>query len=94
MFTLLKNADLYAPNHVVNVDILVGQGKILAIEPQLNLRGLEAVTQIDCHNKMVTPGLIDQHLHLTGGGGEAGFASRTPQVTLSHLIQAGSTTVV
>ncbi len=94
MFTLLKNADLYAPNHVGNVDILVGQGKILAIEPQLNLHGLEAVTQIDCHHKMVTPGLIDQHLHLTGGGGEAGFASRTPQVTLSHLIQAGSTTVV
>ncbi|HFQ5216436.1 TPA: beta-aspartyl-peptidase [Vibrio vulnificus] len=94
MFTLLKNADLYAPNHVGNVDILVGQGKILAIEPQLNLQGLEAVTQIDCHHKMVTPGLMDQHLHLTGGGGEAGFASRTPQVTLSHLIQAGSTTVV
>ena len=31
---------------------------------------------------------------LSAGGGEAGFASRTPQVTLTKLIQAGITTVV
>lgn len=40
------------------------------------------------------PRIIDQHVHLTGGGGEAGFASRTPAVKLRDLIQAGITTVV
>lgn len=94
MFTLLKNTDLYSPEHIGKSDILLGQGKILAIEPEMNISGLNDVTTIDCRGKIVTPGLIDQHIHLTGGGGEAGFASRTPQVTLTKLIQAGSTTVV
>ncbi|MGF1728435.1 beta-aspartyl-peptidase [Photobacterium kasasachensis] len=94
MFTLLKNTDLYSPHHIGKADILIGQGKILTIEPELNLSGLNDVTIIDCQGKIVAPGLIDQHIHLTGGGGEAGFASRTPQVTLKKLIQAGTTTVV
>ncbi len=73
---------------------MLSQGKVLAIEPDLNICGLSEVTTIDCRGKTVSPGLIDQHLHLTGGGGEAGFASRTPQVTLTKLIQAGTTTAV
>ncbi len=94
MFTLLKNADLYTPIHIGKSDILLGSGKILAISSGLNVSGLENLNQIDCEGKMVTPGLIDQHIHLTGGGGEAGFSSRTPQVTLSRLIKAGTTTAV
>lgn len=94
MFTLLKNTNLYSPEHIGKADILLSQGKVLAIEPELNICGLSEVTTIDCRGKTVSPGLIDQHLHLTGGGGEAGFASRTPQVTLTKLIQAGTTTAV
>ncbi|WCE30836.1 beta-aspartyl-peptidase [Vibrio sp. SCSIO 43137] len=94
MFTLLKNADLYSPDYMGRSDILIGQGKVLAISPQLNVSGLEDLNTIDCSGKIVAPGLIDQHLHLTGGGGEAGFSSRTLQVTLSNLIKAGTTTAV
>ncbi|USE35012.1 beta-aspartyl-peptidase [Endozoicomonas sp. SCSIO W0465] len=94
MFTILKNTNLYKPEYVGKADILLGQGKILAIETGLNVSGLNDVSVIDCHGKTVTPGLIDQHLHLTGGGGEAGFNSRTPQVTLSSLIKAGTTTAI
>ncbi|MGF1756993.1 beta-aspartyl-peptidase [Photobacterium sagamiensis] len=94
MFTLLKNTDLYCPEHVGRTDVLLAHDKIVAIEQALNITGLSDVTVIDCGGRMVTPGLIDQHIHLTGGGGEAGFASRTPQVTLSKLIKAGTTTVV
>lgn len=32
--------------------------------------------------------------HLTGGGGEAGYRSRTPEAQLSELIEAGLTTCV
>ena len=67
MFTLLKNTDLYRPEHIGKSDILLGQGKILAIAPELNLEGLNNVTTIDCRGKIVTPGLIDQHIHLIGG---------------------------
>lgn len=94
MLTILKNTNLYKPEYVGKADILLGQGKILAIETELNISGLDNIKVIDCKGKPVTPGLIDQHIHLTGGGGEAGFSSRTPQVTLSRLIKAGTTTTV
>lgn len=94
MFTLLKNTDLYCPVHIGKTDVLLANDKIVAIEQSLNVKGLGDVTVIDCKGRIVAPGLIDQHIHLIGGGGEAGFVSRTPQVTLSKLIKAGTTTVV
>ena len=40
------------------------------------------------------PGLIDQHVHITGGGGEQGPISRIPEITLSDVLKAGVTTLV
>ena len=40
------------------------------------------------------PGLIDGHVHVTGGGGEAGFRTRVPPQALSRFTGAGITTVV
>ena len=42
----------------------------------------------------LTPGLIDRHVHVTGGGGEGSFHTRTPQVELSSILKAGITTVL
>jgi beta-aspartyl-dipeptidase (metallo-type) len=42
----------------------------------------------------IVPGFIDCHVHVTGGGGEAGFASRTPEAQLGELVNAGVTTFV
>jgi len=42
----------------------------------------------------VLPGIIDQHVHLIGGGGESGFSSRTPEVQVSKLVKAGITSVL
>jgi beta-aspartyl-dipeptidase (metallo-type) len=42
----------------------------------------------------VIPGLVDGHVHLTGGGGEAGPHTRVPPVALAHLTTAGITTAV
>src|SRR5699024_8762235 len=41
-----------------------------------------------------TPGFVDQHVHLTGGGGEGSFHTRAPEARLSELIAGGVTTVV
>ena len=40
------------------------------------------------------PGFIDGHVHILGGGGEGGFKTRTPEIRIISLIEAGITTVV
>ena len=90
---LLKNADLYAPEHVGRSDVLLGGGKILAVSKGLDFR-VEGLEIYDLEGKILAPGLIDQHVHITGGGGEAGYHSRTPEITLSGIIRYGTTTVV
>ena len=40
------------------------------------------------------PGFIDSHAHITGGGGEAGFATQVPPVPISEFTGVGVTTVV
>ncbi|WP_338402502.1 beta-aspartyl-peptidase [Mammaliicoccus sciuri] len=49
---------------------------------------------IDATGYTVMPGIIDPHIHLLGGGGEASYVTRTPEVQLSHLISNGITSVV
>ena len=94
MFKLLKNGICYAPEFLGNKDILVAFNKIYKIAeniPEDNLMDLEV---IDCTGKIICPGFIDQHLHITGGGGEEGFKSRIPEIKLSDILVAGITTVV
>lgn len=93
MFTLLTNARIFAPHDTGRGSVLLCHDKIVAIEETVPTLPFP-VTRIDCQGKILIPGVIDQHIHLTGGGGEAGFASRTPAARLSHLIAAGITTVV
>jgi predicted amidohydrolase len=40
------------------------------------------------------PGIVDGHVHITGGGGEAGPQTRVPPVPLSRFTAGGTTTVV
>jgi len=93
MLTLLKNTQLYAPSKMGKKDILIANDKIIAIEDNLSEFENKYVKIIDVDNKIVTPGLIDQHIHVMGAGGKEGFASMTPEVNLSELIACGTTTV-
>ncbi len=51
-------------------------------------------TETDLGGRRVVPGFIDGHAHVTGGGGESGFASRVPSVPLARFTAAGVTSVV
>lgn len=93
MFTLIKNTNLYAPEHLGMNDILLSKGKIVYIDPNIEITGLD-LKIIDAEGSIVTPGFIDQHVHITGGGGQNGYASLVPEVTMSDLVSCGTTTVV
>lgn len=91
---LIKNADVYAPQPLGIVDILIINDKIAKIGPQLAApQGLDCQI-LDAQNRKVVPGYVDQHVHIIGGGGESGPYSRTPEINLSELTKVGITTVV
>lgn len=92
MIKLIKNTELYTPKYLGKKDILIAGNKIVAIADNLDAFNKEAEV-FDAKGKIVTPGLIDQHIHVLGAGGKNGFASMTPEVTLSELISCGTTTV-
>ncbi|MEN2775452.1 beta-aspartyl-peptidase [Acetivibrio clariflavus] len=94
MLKLLKNGECYAPEFLGNKDILVISNKIYKIGENILADNLIDVEVIDCADKIICPGFIDQHLHITGGGGEEGFISRVPEIGLSDILIAGVTTVV
>ena len=56
--------------------------------------GLPGVETYDLEGKTVVPAYIDMHVHITGGGGEQGPASRVPESQLSEFFKNGITTVV
>ena len=93
MLKLIKNADLYTPDHLGNKDILIAGNKIAAISDNLDVFKNDAEV-IDMKGKIVLPGFIDQHIHINGAGGKDGYASMTPEVNMVDLIACGTTTVV
>jgi beta-aspartyl-dipeptidase (metallo-type) len=93
-FKLLKNADIYAPKSLGKKDVLICGAKIVAIEDAIDASTIPSCEVIDVAGKKLCPGIIDQHVHLIGGGGEAGPATRAPEVRLSVLVEAGVTTVL
>ena len=90
---LLRNAEVYAPEALGRRDILLCGGRIAAMEEHLDPR-LPGLTEVDAAGLLALPGLVDEHEHITGGGGEAGFSSRVPELTSRDLLSCGVTTVV
>ena len=95
MIKLLKNANIYAPEPLGVKDILIVDETICRIADKIEgYEGLPDVETFDLEGKTVVPGYIDMHVHITGGGGEQGPASRVPESQLSIFTTNGITTVV
>lgn len=95
---LIKDGDVYAPEHKGKKDILVINDKIVFINQNILTSALKVIDKnikiIDASKCIIIPGYIDQHVHINGAGGEGGPQYRTPPIQLSELVKAGITSVV
>jgi beta-aspartyl-dipeptidase (metallo-type) len=95
MIKLIKNGKVYGPEYLGKKDLLIVDRRIGAIEDNIEVpEDFVNIEVIDAEGNPVVPGFIDPHVHIIGGGGEDGFATRTPEIQLTDITSAGVTTVV
>ena len=95
MLELLTHAQVFAPEPLGLRHLLVAGGRIVWMG-----EGLPALPAVlgarvrDLGGRRLVPGFIDAHVHLTGGGGEAGAHTKVPPLSLSRFTRGGVTSVV
>ena len=95
MLTLIKNAEIYAPDPLGKKDILLVDKRIGLIKDDIEFPAdFTGIKVIDAAGKKVVPGFIDSHVHITGGGGEGSFKTRTPEIQLTQATMGGVTTLI
>jgi beta-aspartyl-dipeptidase (metallo-type) len=92
---LFLGGELYCPDYQGQGDVLVVGGMIARIAKKIAApKDFLDLQIIDATDRILTPGIIDQHCHLIGAGGAAGPVSRTREIKIQQIIQAGVTTIV
>ena len=94
MIKLLKNVECYKPEYMGRQNILLAFDKIVCISPDISVNCLPDIKVFECEGKIACPGFIDQHVHISGGGGEQGPQSIIAPLDAGSLVSAGVTTVV
>ncbi len=95
MLRLLRNAELFAPEPRGRNDLLIAGDRIVAIAETLAMPpSVVPIETWDLAGANVVPGLIDGHVHVTGGGGEAGPHTKVPPLSAESLAYAGITTAI
>ena len=90
--TIIRNADIYAPEHLGIKDVLIGGGRILSVDGRID--SIRGAREIDAEGEILEPGLVDGHVHIIGGGGEDGMLSRVPPLREEKIVKAGVTSLV
>ncbi len=95
MLTLIQGAEVWAPEPLGERDLLLAGSTIAAVvEPgTVDLRGV-AVDRLDARGCSVVPGFVDSHVHILGGGGEGGPATRAPELAVEDIVACGVTGVI
>lgn len=95
MFTLIKNIKIAGAQESGFQDLLIAGEKIAAISTpeKIRIEGAET-TVIEGYGLVAIPGFIDPHVHIIGGGGEGGPATRAPEIRVEDCLSCGVTTVI
>lgn len=94
LMTLLRVGRLYTPAPADETDILIAGGRIAALGRDLAIPEGWPVTLVEAPKLTAVPAFIDQHVHVTGGGGEGGCGTRCPEITADEIASMGIATVV
>ena len=95
MIRILRGGNVYAPEPLGPQDVVLAGGKIVALAPPglADFSGIP-IEELDVSGKILVPGFIDSHVHILGGGGEGGPATRAPEIFLEDIIPSGVTTLI
>lgn len=93
--TRLRVEDLWSPDALGRRDIVIQGGRILAVLPDATdlLRSFGGPAPRELRAERAVPGLVDQHMHLLGGGDGDGPPGRMPEMRAADLFAGGVTTV-
>jgi beta-aspartyl-dipeptidase (metallo-type) len=92
---LLLQPNCYLPQSAGIQDILVAGEKIAGMRPPGGFDAIKSMAEtFDCTGLNAFPGIVDQHVHIIGGGGEGGPVSRIDEIAFEEILLAGVTTVV
>ncbi|MDN3526680.1 beta-aspartyl-peptidase [Halomonas sabkhae] len=94
LITLLRVGRLHAPEPREETDLLIADGRIAALGRDLAIPSGWPVHLVEARDLTAVPAFIDQHVHVTGGGGEGGFGTRCPEITATEIAAMGIGTVV
>lgn len=93
---LIKNVEVFAPESLGKKNILLSFDKVVYLSQQIDVpnKNFPEIKVIDGTGLTAVPGIIDLHVHITGGGGEGGFTTRVPELTLTNFTLNGITTCI
>ncbi|MFZ0487776.1 MAG: hypothetical protein WAL83_12325, partial [Arenicellales bacterium] len=92
--TLLRVGRVFTPEPSEATDILIAGGRIAALGRDMRLPSDWPVKLVDAGELTAVPAFIDQHVHVTGGGGEGGWGTRCPEISATEIAAMGIATVV
>lgn len=93
MLTLISNAEVFAPERLGRRDVLIADARVAEIASSIPLQA-DPVEIVEANGSWLLPGFVDALTHPCGGGGEGGFANRTPEIEFAAFVRAGVTTPV
>ena len=93
MLKLIKNIRIFRDGDWKSSELLIADKRIAAVGDKIDC-AFDGLEVIDGKGMRAIPGYIDQHVHITGGGGEGGFSNQVPPLKFSAPVKAGITTIV
>ncbi|RUR28658.1 beta-aspartyl-peptidase [Vreelandella andesensis] len=94
LLTLLRVGSIFAPEPLEATDILIADGRIAALGRDIDIPAGWPLQVVEARHLIAVPAFIDQHVHVTGGGGEGGCGTRCPEITAYEIASMGIGTVV